>query len=105
MVCDRVAILNRGKLLKVGHLSEILSADYVEIRATEITEDTAKKLKDYVDDIKTVDGCCIISQGEGDGVTKTIDLIRSCNGKVLSVVPQRRTLEDLFVELIREVNK
>ncbi|HEY3298452.1 MAG TPA: ABC transporter ATP-binding protein [Armatimonadota bacterium] len=105
MVCDRVAILNRGKLLKVGHLNEILSADYVEIRATEITEDVAKKLKAYVGGIQHEKGYCIISQSEGEHLTKTIDLIRSCNAEVLSVVPQRKSLEDIFVELIREVNK
>lgn len=105
MVCDRVAILNRGKLLKIGHLTDMLSAAHVEITATEIDDVTVKKLKEYVDTVERADNCYIISQSEGECVNKTIDLIRGCKGKVVSIVPQRRTLEDLFVELIREVNK
>jgi ABC-2 type transport system ATP-binding protein len=105
MVCDRVSILNHGKLLKVGHLNDILAADYVEIRATEITDDVATELKSYVDDVQNVANCHVIIQPEGESVNRTLDLIRSCKGTVISVVPQRRTLEELFVELIREVNK
>jgi ABC-2 type transport system ATP-binding protein len=105
MVCDRVAILNRGKLLKTGHLSELLSAGHVEVTASEIDDVTVGKLKEYVDKVEKAEGYCIISQSEGECVNKTIDLIRQCNGRVVSIIPQRRTLEELFVEMIREVNK
>lgn len=105
MVCDRVAILNRGKLLKIGHLTDMLTAGHVEIRAVDIDDATVGKLKEYVNSVEKADGCCIISQSEGECVNKTIDLVRSCKGKVVSIIPLKRTLEDLFVELIREVNK
>lgn len=105
LVCDRVAILNRGKLLKVGHLSEMLAAGHVEVKAEEIDDVTVNKIKEYVESVEKVEGCCIIRQSEGECVNKTIDLIRQCKGRVVSIVPQRRTLEELFVEMIREVNK
>jgi len=105
MVCDRVAIMNRGKLLKIGHLSDMLSAGHVEIVASEIDDVTVNKLREYVHSVDKTEGYCVISQSEGECVNKTIDLIRQCKGQVVSIVPQRHTLEDLFVEMIREVNK
>ena len=105
LVCDRVAILNRGHLLKIGKLDDLLHGSSVEIKAQGVDGATAEKLKGMAKSVTTEDGIIIISQDEGEGANKAIDIIRSGKGHILSVIPQRRTLEDLFVEIIREENK
>jgi ABC-2 type transport system ATP-binding protein len=105
MVCDRVAILNRGNLLKIGKLDEMLAGSSVQITATGLDKAAIEKLKGLAPRIRVEDGAVVVSQDEGEGVDKTIDAIRASKGRVLSVIPHRRTLEELFVEIIREENK
>lgn len=105
LVCDRVAILNRGKMLKTGHLNELLSANHVEIRVTGADKATAEKLSAMAERSLTADGCLALQQQEGDKVDGIIDAARAAKCRVISVIPQRRTLEDMFVEIIKGVNK
>jgi len=105
MVCDRVAILNRGKLLKTGSLKDMLAVGHVEVRATDLNAETIEKLKEYANSVEKVANCYAISQGDGECIDRTIDLVRQCKGQIESIIPQKRTLEELFVEMIREVNK
>ncbi|MHB1458163.1 MAG: ABC transporter ATP-binding protein [Armatimonadota bacterium] len=106
LVCDRVAIMNRGDLLKLGTLDEMLVAGYVEIRCENLCADCVKQLETQVATITcTKEGCHVLMLHEGDCVNTAIDTIRAFKGKLLSVIPQRRTLEDLFVEIITEGNK
>jgi ABC-2 type transport system ATP-binding protein len=105
MVCNRVAILNRGKLLKTGSLDELLLAGQFKIQAENLDKATIEKLKGistYLDDKSDV---VIIEVADGEKVNAVVDIIRPAGGRIISVLPQRRSLEDLFVEIIREVNK
>ena len=105
MVCDRVAILNRGKLLKIGKLDEMLFGGSVEITASGLDASTVEKIKALAKSVAAEDGTVAVSVDEGEGVGKAIDAIRAANGQILSVIPQKRTLEGLFMEIIREGNK
>ena len=105
MVCDRVAILNRGKLLKLGKLDDLLSGASVEIRAEGLDATTLEELKGLATRVEPENGSALISLEEGEGVNQAIDIVRAAKGRVISVIPQRRTLEDLFMEIIREENK
>jgi len=105
MVCDRVAILNRGKLLKTGKLDEMLFGGSVQITASGLDAGAIEKVKGMSRSAEAEDGMVAFSVDEGDGVCKAIDTIRAANGQIISVIPQKRTLEGLFMEIIREVNK
>ncbi len=105
MVCDRVSILNRGKLLKVGNLADLLAGGRVEITASGLDDATINKLKASSMSVERQNGSVVIMQPEGQVVNETIDAIRSASGHIDSVIPLKRTLEDLFVEVIREGNK
>jgi ABC-2 type transport system ATP-binding protein len=105
MVCDRVSILNRGKLLKVGQLCDLLAGGKVEITASKLGDEAVDKLQASSMSLERRNGCAVILQPEGPAVNETIDAIRSANGHIESVIPLKRTLEDLFVEVIREGNK
>lgn len=105
MVCDRVAILNRGRLLKIGHLDELLHGRSVEIRAEKVDPSAIEKLKALTEYVETSNGSTKVSVDEGDPVNQAIDIIRAANGQVISVTQKRRSLEDLFMEIIREGNR
>jgi ABC-2 type transport system ATP-binding protein len=105
MVCDRVAILNRGKLLKIGKLEDLLFGGTVKIMAEGVDSATVENLKGLTKQITAEDSKVFVTVDDADGACRAIDFIRAAKGRVLSVIPQKRTLEDLFVEIIKEENK
>jgi ABC-2 type transport system ATP-binding protein len=105
LVCDRISILNRGKLLKVGKLTDLLAGGKVEITASGLDDTAVNRLRASSMSLERKNGSVVIVQPEGPTVNETIDAIRTANGQVVSVIPLKRTLEDLFVEVIREGNK
>ena len=105
MVCDRVAILNHGKLLKIGKLDELLHGGSVEVKAVGVAAAAVEKLKGVAAYVETENGSVTASLDEGEAVNQAIDIIRAAKGWILTVAPKRRTLEDLFMEIIREENK
>ena len=105
LVCDRVSILNRGKMLKCGKLDDLLIHSTVEITARGLNADTIKKLESTAEKVLAKGDLVIVSQQEGEGVGNSIDTIRAAKGQIISVTPLRRTLEDLFVEIIKECNR
>ena len=104
VLCDRVAILKRGKLSHVGHLDELRrgagETDRVEVIAT--GADTAPLLlllpeSDKFQVSATASGVRIELADE-QHVDEAISALRRVGGKLVSVQPVRQSLEDLFVE-------
>jgi len=103
-VCDRVAIINRGKLVKMGTMEELLHEGI-----TVITIDNANA--DLINSLNKLSGK-IIEDGRrhhihvktDESIYKILDMIKD-KAILVSVVPQKQSLEDLFVEIIRGGNK
>jgi len=105
LICDRVSILNRGKLLKAGKLDELLPSGRVEIVAENVDDGVAEKIRAMGGHVNRQDGRLVVHQPDDASVNKVVDIIRSANGVIRSLTPQRRTLEELFVSTIEEVEK
>jgi ABC-2 type transport system ATP-binding protein len=92
MICDRVAVLVRGQVLRIGKTSELL-----ERRGVAVITARGIDPKQYRD-ATAVNGVVnmVVSR---DAQRETIERIWTSGGDIISVTPQRRTLEDLFVEL------
>lgn len=103
-VCDRVAIINRGTLVKIGTMEELLHVGRTVVTLTGASEDMIEKIKPLAPRVIT-DGAYVKAYVDtGDNVHAVLDIVRS-GATLVSVVPQRQSLEDLFVEIVREVRK
>lgn len=105
LICDRVSILNRGKLLKAGRLEDLLPSGRVEIVAENVDDGTVEKIRALGGHVQRADGRVVVQQPDDASVNKVLDIIRGANGTIRTLVPQRRTLEELFVATIEEVEK
>jgi ABC-2 type transport system ATP-binding protein len=99
MICDRVAIISKGKVTSVGLLSDLLRP---EVRRTVIeVEGIGDEALDSLGELcQTVSraGAMVQLEIEGDTrVDEVIGRVRDLGGRVVSVVPHRETLEDIFV--------
>lgn len=106
LICDRVSILNRGKLLKAGRLDDLLPSGRVEIVAENVSDDgVIAKIQKAGGTVQRQDGRLVIQHPDDESVNQVVDIIRSANGTIRSLTPQRLTLEELFVSTIEEVEK
>lgn len=99
MVCGRASIIHKGKLQVIGTMDELLGGERVEVTVAHPSAELTGKLSSFE------------NQQVGDKLTVTLpntevgtllDTIRSAQGEVFSVVPKKRRLEDLFVEIVGE---
>jgi len=95
LLCDRVAVLHRGKLVRLGRTAELLQAkDQTEIVARGVTTE--------------VFGGALVQNGAvrilvpAERQRATVERIWNLGGEVISITPQRRSLEELFLEVIGE---
>ena len=105
MVCDRVSILNKGKLRRIGHVEELIAGGNVEIIVENVQAPDAAlaQLKAMTSDIEPVGSKLLITaSATTDSKNRVLDWVRANKGDVLSVTETRRTLEDIFYETVRE---
>lgn len=100
MICDRVGILNKGRLLNVGKLNEILEARirYIEVIVEGIGEEAVLKIEDGLEKAVRVGERIIMRLGNEKQVDDIIELIRRKGGRIISIIPQRESLEDYFIK-------
>lgn len=97
MICDRVGILNRGKLINVGRLDEILDArlKYIEVIAEGVDMDVISNIDKGA--IRVGDRI-IMRLGNEQQVDEVIELSRRKDGRIISIIPHRESLEDYFIK-------
>jgi ABC-2 type transport system ATP-binding protein len=102
-LCDRAAILTRGKLVRCGTVNELTGVQdsAMELLATGIS---ASELGRFSAALSTIESATATPNGVhlvlGDpgAVDEALALIRQCGGKLVSINPRRASLEDLFAE-------
>ena len=106
LVCDRVAILDHGNLLRVGTLNEITDQREREIEF--VVRGAENVLREVFSDATIVDWqrdasevTQIRVQGlDQTGVNGRIDALRSRQLELVSLIPSRDSLEEAFLEIV-----
>ena len=92
LTCDRIAVLNRGRLARVGRLSDLLEiGDQVEIVARGVSVDLMPGAM--------AQGSILRFRVARSDQRAALEKIWSAGGETLSVNPVRRSLEELFLQL------
>ncbi|MDP4091549.1 MAG: ABC transporter ATP-binding protein [Bacillota bacterium] len=105
MLCDSVAIINKGSIIKEGPLDTILYEKVtLEIHADNITGPILQKLGEIDKDMEYErDRICL--QISGNEETASIaELIINNGGRLYGLIPHRETLENAFIRLIEGEN-
>lgn len=99
MVCHRVSIIHKGKLQVIGPVDELLAGERVEITVTGAA--ASKALAEKIPGtIEAADrAIATVSAGE---VANALAVAQGAGGTIVSVIPKRRSLEDIFVEIVGE---
>jgi len=101
MICDRVGILARGKMLALGRIEDLVNehvAQSVEVVCDGVVGDSLPDVKQLASRIlQRGDRCLIILPGQ-DHLEEILAVLRQSGGKLVSVIPHKDSLEEIFLE-------
>jgi ABC-2 type transport system ATP-binding protein len=101
VLCDRVAILKRGRLAQVGYLDELRQRtddpERMELLATGADAATLIKYLEGTDVTPTARGLRIEIAAEAE-IETVLAALRQAGGKLVSVQPIKQSLEELFLD-------
>lgn len=106
LVSDRVAILNKGQLIQEGTVEELTTAKevYKITFDDELNNEQVNGFSDYSLEPEGNKSYSVKVSDPGK-LNKLIDDIRKKNINIKSIVPLRKSLEDMFISLIKESDK
>jgi ABC-2 type transport system ATP-binding protein len=101
---DRVAIIDHGRVAATGRVDDLLSRDLrVEFRLGSLPADLLPELDKLVSVEQVVDGrhSIVTARAAGEeAIAAVVDLLARHNVPVYGVMPERRSLEDVFVDIV-----
>jgi ABC-2 type transport system ATP-binding protein len=102
-ICDRVGIMNAGKLLEVGTVPGLLATGVREweIAVESLPERPAAVLREAGHRVEPVGERWLIRVTDGPALQRALTLLTQSEVFVHSVEPRRETLEEHFVRALR----
>lgn len=105
MICDRVGILVDGRLVKSGPVHGLLSQELesIEVTVTAVPPAALSAVERLALSPPLVQEGRVLFRLRGEAELETaLAILVEAKSRVLSVVPQRRSLEEIFLEASRE---
>jgi len=103
-ICDRVAIINQGRILKVGAPAELFDKKKVlEVHVDHISEDLLKRLHEVALDIQHEEDkpdTLMIEIGRDEQAADIADIVHACGARLYKLAPRHLSLEQIFFQTI-----
>ncbi|HET7466660.1 MAG TPA: ABC transporter ATP-binding protein [Candidatus Dormibacteraeota bacterium] len=100
-VCDRVAVVDHGRVIAAGTMSDLLTGSAVRVRVTGLGEADLESLDAFGP--TDVEGEQItFTRLSADRVPELVSELVKMGGRVYEVVPRHQNLEDRFLQLLHE---
>ena len=93
MICDRVGILAKGTMLAVGRIEDLVSR-----HAAQSVANSIPVIKDAAIRVLQRGSRCWMSLPGQQKLEEVLAAIRQAGGRLVSVIPHKGTLEELFLE-------
>jgi len=106
MLCDHVAIMDKGKIVSSGSMDEITTAANKFIfRCKNLNTEVIDKINGYAS-IKSIQDSTFEAFIENlENLNIIIDVLRQNNMIIESIVPVKQSLESYFIDLIKDIRE
>ncbi|HJR77986.1 MAG TPA: ABC transporter ATP-binding protein [Nitrospiraceae bacterium] len=101
MICDRVGIVMKGRLLASGRVEDLVRQDHtqsVEIVCQQVNAEGNALIRSMATRVLQQGQQCLIVLPSSDVVDAMVGEIRRQGGRLISVTPHKASLEDLFFQ-------
>jgi ABC-2 type transport system ATP-binding protein len=105
MICDRVAIMMRGRLLAMGTVRDLVGSDSgqaVDVELQGVSPEGVAKIKEVSDNVVVRQEQVFVVLDDSEQVDDLLRIAKACGAQLRSLTPQRASLESIF---LREVSK
>ena len=103
MLCDRVAILHRGRMVRTGSKQELISkGEIIELCVEGINDLMLQKIRALSTQMKVEGDTIQLNPRDTKTITALPALIIEHGGRLLSLTTHIESLEDIFYRLIKE---
>ncbi len=104
LICDRVGIIDRGRLQKIGQVNELVveAAGSVEIAVKDLREEAATGLEPFVEHFGTTGEATILELKDSEAATMVLGKLAREGARILSVTPHKESLESIFVKEVAQ---
>jgi ABC-2 type transport system ATP-binding protein len=101
MTCDQVAILKGGRVVRQGKINDLLAApSTVEMRVLDQTPALLRDLQGLATSV-AADGETVTAGIPDESlIPELVSAIVKNGGRLMSLVPRRESLEDLFIRVV-----
>ena len=100
-VCDRVAVVDHGRVIASGTMDQLLSGTTVKVRATGLAREDLAKLASF-GQIDDEGDQLTFANLNAERVPELVAAIVALGARVYEVAPRHQTLEDRFLQLIQD---
>ncbi|HKC92362.1 MAG TPA: ABC transporter ATP-binding protein [Candidatus Limnocylindria bacterium] len=99
-VCDAVAIVDRGKVVAQGDLTQLLRTSSVRVRATGISREARAAMARFGELDDDADGAVLVKGIERERIPELVSGIVAAGARVYAVESQHESLEERFLSLL-----
>ena len=104
LLCDRVAMILKGRLVASGHVSELIdqgTTHSVELVIDHLSPDGLEHLRPLIEKVVVQgDRLLAVLRHPGD-VDAALEIIRAAKATLISLTPHKSSLEDLFIRMVK----
>src|SRR5438132_975443 len=103
-LCDRVAIINQGRILKVGPPQSLFDEPLtLEVHVSCVSKELLHRLGSVALAVRQQEGapCNLLVEVQNEeDAANVADIVHDCGARLYALAPQRRSLEQLFLRTI-----
>jgi ABC-2 type transport system ATP-binding protein len=103
-LCDRVAVVDHGRVIASGSMDELLGGAAVKVRVGGLSPGDIVKLSGF-GDVDDEGDQLTFTKLKPERVPDLVAQIVALGGRVYEVAPRHQTLEDRFLQLLDEEEK
>jgi ABC-2 type transport system ATP-binding protein len=107
MICDRVAILNKGKVVRTGTISELTTQKltYIIQLSAPVSDDLRVRLNQSNFSLDFKDTSLFVTLRDKSELNSIIDTLRASGIGIESMTQQKTSLENYFIQLMKGENE
>lgn len=103
LICDEVAILDKGKLIRRGTVEELTSPSKTfKIQTSKVTKSVIEGLKTHTVEMDQQNSSIQVTVANQKKLNAVIDHLRKNSIDIKSVVPHKQSLEESFIEILKK---
>lgn len=101
LTCDRVCIVQNGKVLRTGPLQDLLKGTLeVEVQSSGLTDPIKQEFSQFAEVLAFSESAAKLRVSQEQEVARIAEILFKHQRPIYALSPQKRTLEELYVSLM-----